>query len=1038
MIPATEVELQLDLSKSDPLTAAIMKGAEDAYKLNNEGLDALEYGKFSLAETLFRSAIETLPLYSDAKNNLGVTLYKRGEVGNAKDIWLDLTKSDKDYPLSWFNLGVAQFDSKNYGKSIEFFKKALSKRKRFAKAELMIGRANGALGKSKESLKNIANAWKYDSTDVEIMSNYAFVLIENGDTTKAITVLESKPNSPEALMLRGELAAVRGDYKKATSLLEKSLKKSNNHTAIPILIQIYIETRSWNRAIELIDNEISSGRVITPLIWNSGAIASQGLGKNSEALSYLSRGLANYGDDEELLYNYSQLLYQVGKTKEALKAISRLPKSARDAHSYYTEATILKNSGDIAQAKSAIQDALVLDQQGEYYQLLGSIQLLDGDKEAALIQFKKALSLNPSLTISKMSIAVLEQKNSDYSTIINEVKEEVKKCENSCNSLKIKLAYLYHLNNNRKEAFNVLNSSTITKDEEYYIALTNIYQEEGNFSKAFSTITSKNARATLKTAGEKVLADYLSEGGRYSEGEELAEKLLLTADNIDRLRYLYLIGYNRMKLGQYKSAIEPLEKLIKLSPKNNAANGVLAFVYQKTGDNKSAEAIWKRLSSSDNSNSTILVNLSLSAENGHDYNKALNYIDEAISKSPNNLNLYINKGNILAKLNRNIDAYNTYKKAFNGSMYLSAAVGAYNVARIENDKEKMNRTIKIVGSSSTDDALRVRGNYLIYKNRDLDALTLLRKISEKEWRDWRDISEAYLSVDSLKQAKEALDFAALTGIPEKELLQVKKSIAFKVGDYDKIINELSDSTDDDKYDKVIVLYKAKRYDDALLLSSQIVNLFKDNERLELLTIAANSAVLLKKWDNSLQFFQLLSREYPKPLWLLNIAISYYNLHDFENSYNFYIKAKDQDSSIYNIDIERQHIESTKVENPPIDSSIIMAKSDSLYNTALSFHQNGELEKAEVLYKKILEDDKRYYRAWNNLGAIYGSRGDIDKAIDAYENSVSRRADIIDGYINLVNLYLAIEDYGLAKRWCKKGLKQSPDNRQLLTIKKQLD
>ena len=50
---AVEIELDIDLSENNPLTAAIFRGADEAFKQNSDGLDALESGNLKLAETLF-------------------------------------------------------------------------------------------------------------------------------------------------------------------------------------------------------------------------------------------------------------------------------------------------------------------------------------------------------------------------------------------------------------------------------------------------------------------------------------------------------------------------------------------------------------------------------------------------------------------------------------------------------------------------------------------------------------------------------------------------------------------------------------------------------------------------------------------------------------------------------------------------------------------------------------------------------------------------------------------------------------------------
>jgi tetratricopeptide (TPR) repeat protein len=201
-------------------------------------------------------------------------------------------------------------------------------------------------------------------------------------------------------------------------------------------------------------------------------------------------------------------------------------------------------------------------------------------------------------------------------------------------------------------------------------------------------------------------------------------------------------------------------------------------------------------------------------------------------------------------------------------------------------------------------------------------------------------------------------------------------------------------------------------------------------------IAANSAAAIKNWSAALRWFSLLNKLDPTSQNALNVAIAAYNENNITLTKEFYYSAKKQDNTIFNKDIEAR-LEYEERPKEPATVTIVFSSVDSLYNSALNFHLSGDVENAVRLYEELLKTDKNYYRAWNNLGAIYGEQGEIEKAVEAYENSVSRRADIIDGYVNLVNLYSALGDKNNAKKWLHKGLKVAPKDKNLLFFKKQL-
>ncbi|MCL2844341.1 MAG: tetratricopeptide repeat protein [Chitinivibrionia bacterium] len=111
--------------------------------------------------------------------------------------------------------------------------------------------------------------------------------------------------------------------------------------------------------------------------------------------------------------------------------------------------------------------------------------------------------------------------------------------------------------------------------------------------------------------------------------------------------------------------------------------------------------------------------------------------------------------------------------------------------------------------------------------------------------------------------------------------------------------------------------------------------------------------------------------------------------------------------------------------------------EELFNIALEYHLAGDLQTAVKLYEEVLAKDRRFHRAWNNLGAIFGSRGEIERAISAYKNATGRRSDTADGYVNLVNIYSATGDTRNARRWLRRGLRRAPQNEYLLIFQQQL-
>ncbi|MDO5576408.1 MAG: hypothetical protein Q4F84_04960, partial [Fibrobacter sp.] len=98
---------------------------------------------------------------------------------------------------------------------------------------------------------------------------------------------------------------------------------------------------------------------------------------------------------------------------------------------------------------------------------------------------------------------------------------------------------------------------------------------------------------------------------------------------------------------------------------------------------------------------------------------------------------------------------------------------------------------------------------------------------------------------------------------------------------------------------------------------------------------------------------------------------------------------------------------------------------------------GKDTAAEKMYRKILAKDSLYSLAWNNLGALYGVRGDIDNAEKSYTKAIEKRYDIPEAYANLVNLYIELEEFSKARKWIIKGMGHNPGSELLESLREKI-
>ena len=150
------------------------------------------------------------------------------------------------------------------------------------------------------------------------------------------------------------------------------------------------------------------------------------------------------------------------------------------------------------------------------------------------------------------------------------------------------------------------------------------------------------------------------------------------------------------------------------------------------------------------------------------------------------------------------------------------------------------------------------------------------------------------------------------------------------------INNLNKS----EIDKIIQLYKRKKFDDALILSNK----------------------LLKKEKNVPFLFNLNG--------LINLS-----LENWENSVQVFQQAIDCDDKFV----------------------------EAYNNMGIAYSHLGKEDKAIENYNKAIEIKKDYSNAYNNLATHYDDLGKYDQAVKNYVNALKFNSDHLQAQNNLIHL-----------------------------------
>lgn len=1028
LLVAGEVELEFDFSSPDPLTAAITRGAEQAYQVNLQGLDALEAGKLTVAEQHFRQAMSLIPLYSDAQNNLAVVYYRTNRVDSAMAIWRSITVSDEEYHLSWYNLALHAFDKKEYARATDFLKKTEKFNKRFVPAKFLRAQCYYEMGNKKKCGELLQASYAIDPKRADLVEYYAFFKYDSGDIAGAITLLDGRVE-PELRILKGEILAITGKTDEAIAVLTPVKELDTTGAVSEILIDIYLDRGDVDKAFAEIKGAKRSLKNIPTSIWINAAFALSEKGKNKDAIKWLKKGHVE-SPDPDILYNLGQLYYRVGDYNESIRYINLLPENIRDGQSFFVLANAYWKEKSYSNAKEALYSALHYDRDARYYLLLGRILRKEGEKVSAKIQLQKALALDKSLEDAKIELALLNE-GGDYSALIALMEDRLKGCKN-CYSEMNRLATLYQLNGQWQKGVALIESKA-HKSRELSMTLFYILEKSGDYQKAKKVLNKAERKGLLTQQDRFVFAQFLSEYRYYKESSEIC-----TALSQERFplkgKVLYLLGFNAMKSRDYKKAAEFLERSLKIDSESVATKSSLAYVLNELGDQEAAKKLWEK-SVKGGSGTTDIINLGLLAYKKGEYRKALSYYEKAMAKKADKA-LAINMANCYFSLKEYNRAFELYKKGIQSSDSLEAFCGIYWSAKKLGRTADMKKSVgKIASLPLFDNSRRILANEAFGNEQYKKARSLMVAVDTLDGADYFLLSQVELRMKSFPKAKEYVQKAQALGFPESEMRAHLQELAFAMGDLEAAKKYTGNSAKD-LYNKAVILYNGSEYAEYLKFFENNRAVFIGDDRITLLGMACNSASYLKQWDvllalakESYQLSRSASAAY-------NCAVALYNQKQYKEAYKYYTKARAIDATIHNQEIEKQYELLTKKAEPKKMRSSL-TELDSLFNYALTLHQSGKAAQADSIYKKILDKDDQYYRAWNNRGIYQGELGNMKKAAQCYIQAIEITDTVAESFINLVYLYMATEEYESANKWLERGLKQHADNKQLHKFKEEL-
>lgn len=304
----------------------------------------------------------------DIKTFLGIMEYKKGNYQASLNYLNQALTSRPTNAYIYYNIGRLMFKQGNYSGAIEYFRNARKLSASISDTALYEGIAQFKNGKLKEAFNMFTEAQKQNHNMRELFTFAAYLAFKNGDKTKAYANIK-------------KLLTIDPFYfKKEFTPLYQIERESFIDEEIAYIKELA--------------NSIEDIRQKEDLVCVL-AIMSMIKGETYEGIKSLA--ILNKTESSEKFMTLGVLYFHQDRFEDAKQSIEKaleLDYSNNIAHIYAGELALRKN--DIGQARNHFTKAQSSDEQTSLYAitLLGDIYMNSGEQNAAIILWKKVLSMD--------------------------------------------------------------------------------------------------------------------------------------------------------------------------------------------------------------------------------------------------------------------------------------------------------------------------------------------------------------------------------------------------------------------------------------------------------------------------------------------------------------------------------------------------------------------------------------------------------------------------------------------------------------------
>ncbi len=333
-------------------------------------------------------------------------------------------------------------------------------------------------------------------------------------------------------------------------------------------------------------------------------------------------------------------------------------------HSFFKEKNVLKYivhlimfaallSGCAAPLTYRAQqsDEPVISENSYYYFTEAQLMKISGDLDMAALYMNKALQINPESLYLKKDLATIYLHQRKIDEGLGLVESILESSPNDVDGL-IMLGSIKLTQNQNEEAINAYEKvlENDPKQQSIYLYLGNLYTEEENLEKAEIVYGKMVQNYPESYLGYFFLGKIYVKQGKRIEAEKEFRKTIAFEDKLIEPRFellqLYgaVEGAEKDKKTKRKKIITIYKDILELYPKNIRASMELGYYYQKNGMTQESEAIFKDLgirSTTDTGVIRKVIRLFMDQKN---FDAAVIILEGMLKGAPESSEIYYVKG----------------------------------------------------------------------------------------------------------------------------------------------------------------------------------------------------------------------------------------------------------------------------------------------------------------------------------------------------------------------------------------------------------